>query len=43
MLKAYILPKTPCKVRSNFQMMGRVLKLIHIDSKVILSNYQNAV
>ena len=31
-IKAYILPKTPCELRSNFQMM-QVLKLVYIDSK----------
>ena len=34
MIKACILPKTSRELRSNFQMMRRVLKLIYIDSEI---------
>ena len=33
MIKAYILPKSPRDLRSNLQMMRRVLKLVYIDSE----------
>ena len=32
MLKTYILPKTPRELRSNFQIMRSVLKLVYIDN-----------
>ena len=34
MIKVEILPKTPREMRSTFQMMRRVLKLIYIDSEI---------
>ena len=33
-IKAEILPKTPREMRSNFQMMPMVLKLVYIDSDI---------
>ena len=34
MIKAEIFPKTPRELRSNFQMMRRVLKIVYIDSEI---------
>ena len=34
MINAEILPKPPRELRSNFQMMRRVLKLVYIDSEI---------
>ena len=34
MLKPEILPKTPCDIRSNFQRMRRVLKLVYINREI---------
>ena len=34
MLKAYILPKTPRELRSNFQMMQRIALLVYIERQM---------
>ena len=39
MIKVEILPKTPRELRSNFQMMQRMLKLVYIDREIHVHVY----